>query len=307
VVSDPLTILFYLDGVSETFSAPPAPILDGILARIRYRPSAQSAIEARIAAAILEDPERVARESIVAFSRRTSVSTGSVVRFAKLVGLEGYQDLRLALAAAGREGFNGTTAPRKPGSRFGDYMDEQVRATMYASQEIAPEAVERAASLIAHAHRVDIVAVGASAAIGHSLLFALTLLGLHVRYLPDSAEQAASAAFLGPGDVLIAVSFSGQTRTVVDAAARAAESEATVVALACNQRSPLVTSATVPLVVDASKGRFTAEWPLRTALMAVSRALVLSVADYIPPGDLQRRRATWTSGRFGMRYEGRGV
>ena len=39
--------------------------------------------------------------------------------------------------------------------------------------------------------------------------------------------------------------------------------------------------------------------------MAVSRALVLSVSDYIAPGDLQRRRATWTSGRIGMRYEGR--
>ena len=78
-------------------------------------------------------------------------------------------------------------------------------------------------------------------------------------------------------------------------------------ALTCNQRSPLLTSATVPLVLDAARGKFTAEWPLRTALMAVSRALVMSVADYIAPADLQRNRARWTSGRFGMRYEGRGV
>ena len=236
------------------------------------------------------------------------MSTGSVVRFAKLVGLAGYQDLRLALAAAGKETSNGaSTAVRRPGSRFADYMDEQVRATMFAAQEVQADAIERAASMIAHAQRVDIVATGASAAIGHSLLFALTLLGLHVRFLGDSAEQAASAAFLGPADALIAVSFSGRTRTVVDAAARAAESEATVVALTCNQRSPLTTSATVPLVLDAGKGKFAAEWPLRTALMAVSRALVMSVADCIPVADLQRNRARWTSGRFGMRYEGRGV
>ena len=162
---------------------------------------------------MLEDPERVARESIVAFARRTSVSTGSVVRFAKLVGLAGYQDLRLALAAAGKETSNSaSTAPRRPGSRFADYMDEQVRATMFAAQEVQADAIERAASMIAHAQRVDIVATGASAAIGHSLLFALTLLGLHVRFLGDSAEQAASAAFLGPADALIAVSFSGRTR-----------------------------------------------------------------------------------------------
>jgi len=106
--------------VTETISPPASAVLDGILARIRYRPSAQSAIEARIAAAILEDPDRVARESIVAFARRTSVSTGSVVRFAKLVGLAGYQDLRLALAAAGKETSNGVSTMHRPGSRFAD-------------------------------------------------------------------------------------------------------------------------------------------------------------------------------------------
>ena len=41
--------------------------------------------------------------------------------------------------------------------------------------------------------------------------------------------------------------------------------------------------------------------------MAVSRALAMSVADCMPTADLQRNRARWTSGRFGMRYEGRGV
>lgn len=291
--------------MTETIAPPPAPVLDGILARIRYRPSAQSTIEARIAAAILEDPDRVARESIVSFARRTSVSTGSVVRFAKLVGLEGYQDLRLALAAAGKEVTNGASAVRTPGSRFAGYMDEQVRAMMFAIHEIAPDDVERAASLLAHAHHIDIVATGSSAAIGHSILFGLTLLGLHVRFLGDSVEQAASAGFLGPADALIAISFSGRTRTIVDAAARAAQSEATVVALTCNQRSPLITSAAVPLVVDAARGKFTAEWPLRTALMAVSRALVMSVADHIAPSDLNRLRARWTSGRFGLRYEAR--
>ena len=285
--------------MTETISPP----LDGILARIRYRPSAQSTIEARIAAAILEDPDRVARESIVQFSRRTSVSTGSVVRFAKLVGLAGYQDLRLALAAAGKDTSNGLPATRKPGSRFADYMDEQVRAIMFAGQEVQADNVERAASMLAHAQRIDIVATGASAAIGDSLLFALTLLGLHVRFLGDAVEQAASAAFLGPADALIAISFSGRTRTVVDAAIRAAESEACVLALCCNQRSPLVGNATVSLVADAARGKFSAEWPLRTALMAVARALVMSVSDYIAPADLQRRRSQWTSGRFGIRYE----
>jgi DNA-binding MurR/RpiR family transcriptional regulator len=279
-----------------------APVLDGILARIRYRPSASNPIEARIAAAILEEPERVARESIISFSGRTAVSTGSVVRFAKRVGLSGYQELRLALAAA--TGAHAEIESRtSAGSRFRSHMDEQVRATLFAIEELAPDTVERAASLLACAQRIDIVATGASAAIGHSLLFSMTLLGLHARFLADSLEQAAAATFVGPSDALVAVSFSGRTRSVVDAAARASESGAMVIALTCNGRSPLVKSASVALVVDAARGHFDVEWPLRTALMAVARSLVMSVADDIPTSDLQRRRASWTSGRFGIRYD----
>jgi len=292
-------ILFYFGRMSETVSAP---VLDGILARIRYRPSPANAIEARIAAAILADPDRVARESILSFAGRTSVSAGSVVRFAKLMGLSGYQELRLALAAAGRE-QTALEPTERHGSRFRRHMDQQVRATLFAIQELDPEDVERAASLLARAQRIDIVATGASAAIGHAMLFSLTLLGLHARFLADSTEQSAAATFVGPSDALVAVSFSGRTRSVADAAERASESGAMVVALTCNARSPLVKSAGVALCVDATKGRFAAEWPLRTALMAVARAVVMSVSEYIPAEDLQRRRASWTSGRFGMRYD----
>src|SRR5690242_17075381 len=109
----------------EQFSATP---LEGILDRIRYRPTGANQIEARIALAILEDPERVTRESITSFAQRVSVSPGSVVRFAKLVGTSGYQDLKVALAEASGPRRAAPPAPQTASSRFRQRMDEQIRA-----------------------------------------------------------------------------------------------------------------------------------------------------------------------------------
>jgi DNA-binding MurR/RpiR family transcriptional regulator len=284
--------------MSETISATAQ---DGILARVRYRPSGFNPVEARIAAAVLEDPPRVARESIVSFARRVSVSTGSVVRFAKLLGLSGYYDLKLAIAA---ETALDRAHSREPASvsRFRTCLDEQVRAIVLATEEIDPTNVDEAAFVISRARRVDIAATGASIAMAQSLLFSLTLMGLHVRLLGDASEQAAAAAFLGEGDCLIAISVSGRTRPIVDAANRASAAGATVIAMTCNARSPILKQASIQLVVDAQKGKFEAEWPLRTALVAVARALITYMAQHLPQDELNQRRSTWSSARFGLRY-----
>lgn len=276
---------------------------ESILDRIRYRPGGFSPIEARIATAILGDPRRVSHESIVGFAQRISVSTGSVVRFAKQLGFSGFQELKLVIAEAGAAG----AAPEQPQgayvSRFRSYMDEQMQAMTYAAEKVDPMSIEMAATALAHARTVDIAATGASAVAGQSLLFSLTLLGLHVRFLPDASEQGAAAAFMGAGDCLLAISFSGRTRATVDAASRAAKGGATVIALTCNQHSPLLRHAAIPIVVDARETHISAEWPLRTAMLAVVRALSLYVADEFSVDELGARRSTWASGRFGMRYE----
>ena len=284
--------------MSETISISDS---ESVLSRVRYRPAGFNPVEARIAAAVLEDPSRVAREPIVSLARRISVSTGSIVRFAKLLGLGGYHDLKLAIAA---EAALERSAEQEPVgvSRFRAAMDEQIRAIALAIDEIDHTVLDQAAFVLSRATRVDIASTGASNVVAQSLSFSLMLHGLHVRQLPDASEQGAAAAFLGEGDCLIAISVSGRTRPIVDAAERAADSGATVIAVTCNAKSPILKHAAIQLVVDGQKGKFEAEWPLRTALVAVSRALVIYLAHHLPQDELNQRRSKWSSGRFGIRY-----
>ncbi len=160
--------------------------------------------------------------------------------------------------------------------------------------------ITRAARALANARHVDLVATGSSASVANAMLFSLNVVGVHARQLPDSSEHAAAAALLGEDDVLVAISFSGRTKGTVDAASRAHEAGATVIALTCTARSPLLGHADIAVVVDAS-GRL--EWPVRTGLYAVARAVTLEVADHLRPAELQRRRAKWSSGRFDIRYD----
>lgn len=284
--------------MSETISAADS---ERILSRVRYQPGGFNPVEARIAAAVLEDPKRVAREPIVSLARRISVSTGSIVRFSKKLGLEGYRDLKLAIVAD--TALEPSTAQVKGSvSRYRACMDEQIRAIALATDEIDATLLDQAAFVLSRARRVDIAATGASSMVAQCIHFSLTLMGIHVRHLDDASEQAAAAAFLEEGDCLVAISVSGRTRQIVDAAARAAASGATVIAMTCSNRSPILKHATVQLVIDAQKGKFSAEWPLRTALVALSRVLVVYLTQHMPQDKVNQRRSQWSSGRFGIRY-----
>src|ERR1700745_3957118 len=73
----------------------------GILVTIRSLLPNLAPVERRVAQAVLDDPQGVARRSISELARACGTSATSVVRFCRAVGLRGYPDLRLALAGAG--------------------------------------------------------------------------------------------------------------------------------------------------------------------------------------------------------------
>src|SRR5512142_3360193 len=72
----------------------------GILVTIRALLPNLAPVERRVAQAVLDDPSGAARRSISELSRSCGTSATTVVRFCRAVGLRGYPELRLALAAA---------------------------------------------------------------------------------------------------------------------------------------------------------------------------------------------------------------
>ena len=109
-------------------------------------------------------------------------------------------------------------------------------------------AVHAAAEAIAGARRVDIHGASDSVLVGGELRSCLHRIGVAAWSWTDVHDGLASAATLGPRDVAIGVSHSGENRGTIEILAEAGSHGATTVALTSFARSPLAGVADVVLL-----------------------------------------------------------
>jgi DNA-binding MurR/RpiR family transcriptional regulator len=228
---------------------PAADVADeGVVDRIRELLPALPEAQRTAAALILDDPAAVARMTILDLADACRISTGSITRFCRTLGLPGYAALRIALASdTGRTGrdtwranMGGQISEHDELSRVADAVSAGVRQAVgetLARLDLA--AVEAAASAIAGARRGEICGVGGSAAMGAEFQQRIFRIGVPAWSWSDTQIALTGAALLGPHDVMLALSHSGRTREVTELAAEAAARGATCVAISNDPQSPL--------------------------------------------------------------------
>ncbi|MFF7557005.1 MurR/RpiR family transcriptional regulator [Streptomyces olivaceus] len=267
--------------------APPA----DILSRVRAARPSLAPSERRVADAVLADPGQVAKLSINALGERASTSAATVMRFCRTIGTGNYPQLRLALAAAAarehaRGGERATQgadiSPTDPLDRIVDkIIYNEVRALEDSGAALDVEALGRAVDAVAKARRIDIFGVGASAFVGQDLHQKLHRIG-HLAFVWSDRHAALTAtALLGPGDVAVAVSHSGETEDTTEPLQAAAARGATTIALTNDAASTLATAADLVLTTCAR------ETPFRSGA-TVSRIAQLAVVDCLFVGVAQR-------------------
>ncbi|MFF9497041.1 MurR/RpiR family transcriptional regulator [Streptomyces flaveolus] len=247
--------------------------------------------ERRVAEAVLADPAQASELSISALGKRAHTSVATVMRFCRAIGITNYPQLRLALAAAAaREDARGGVRPA-PGTDISatDTLDEIVRKIVYNEMHaledtgagLDVEVLGRAVDAVAGARRIDIFGVGASAFVGQDLHQKLHRIGHTAFVWTDRHAALTATALLGPGDVALAISHSGETEDTVEPLQVAAERGATTIALTNAPRSALAVSADLVLATCAR------ETPFRSGATA-SRIAQLALIDCLFVGVAQR-------------------
>ncbi|MGW5255865.1 MurR/RpiR family transcriptional regulator [Streptomyces sp. NPDC004012] len=261
------------------------------LARIRAALPTLAPSERRVADAVLADPAQASGLSISALGKRADTSVATVMRFCRAIGIANYPQLRLALAAAAaREHALGGERPT-PGTDISatDTLDEIVKKIIYnevraledSGAGLDLQALGRAVDAVAGARRIDIFGVGASAFVGQDLHQKLHRIG-HMAFIwTDRHAALTAAALLGPGDVALAISHSGETEDTLEPLQAAAERGATTIALTNVPRSALAQSADLVLTTCAR------ETPFRSGA-TVSRIAQLAIIDCLFVGVAQR-------------------
>ncbi|WP_433059578.1 MurR/RpiR family transcriptional regulator [Dactylosporangium sp. CS-033363] len=249
-----------------------------------------SRAEQRVGRIIVEEAATAAQMTITELAKRADTSETTVIRFCRAIGVSGYPELRLKLAAeSGR--VQDDPAQEAIGSdiSLSDDLGQVVKTIAFAdaravedtAAQLDLEALEKVITAIAAARRIDIYGVGASAFVAQDFQQKLHRIGLTAYAWSDLHLALTSAALLATGDVAIGISHTGTTVDTMEAFAEAGRRGATTVALTNFPKSPITREADLVLTTAARETTF------RSGAMA-SRLAQLTVVDCVFVGVAQR-------------------
>ena len=280
---------------SRPGAAEHAPV-ENALARIKIIYPTMAKGARRIADYILDEPGRIVKMSVTELADATDSSEGSIINFAKLLGLSGFQQLKLSLAQE-------TVQPVQYIHEDLDRADDVVVATQKIFHSgiqalkdtlsvLDPKALARAVEIFRAAERIEIYGIGSAAPIAEDAQYRMLRIGLNAKVVIDSHVQAISASLTDPSVATLTISHSGATVETVAATRLAKEAGARTVVITNYARSPIQAHAEVVLFTMARETLFRTEaMTSRIAQLCVLDALIaaLALADYDRATDTLRR------------------
>lgn len=235
-----------------------------ITSQIQSRFGDLTPAERKIAAWVLANPQQTTIMTVSQLAEQCGAAPSAVIRFCKSVAVGGFSDLKLALASElGRV----KQQNRLPAFAEGDGTESVVRKvfcsgiqTLSDTLELLDyEVLDAMADALASAKRIFIFGIGTSAVIASDAQYRFSQMGLWATACTDILMMNVTASNLQPGDVVLAISHSGRTRTVVDAVRRAKEGGAKVLAVTSFTDSPLYRESDLAAFVYADDANYPVE------------------------------------------------
>lgn len=198
--------------------------------------------ERRIADMLIADPSSILPLSITEFAKSADCGNATLVRFSKRLGLEGYKELKLAVAqemATISNPEEEITSDDTCYSMFTKrlyYIMDTLQKTRFS---LKPESINLAAKKIMHAKQIVLFGLGNSAAIAHDAQHKFLRLGLNASAYSDNHMQTIVASHLTSDCVVIGISHSGKSIDVVDALKLARINGATTICVTDSGSSPI--------------------------------------------------------------------
>lgn len=249
-----------------------------ILSRITERYPTLREAERKVAALVIEDIDFVTSANISTIAARAGVSDASVTRFAKSIGCQDVRDLKLRLAqslAVGRRFIQEATEADGIGVVY-----EIAKQTLDLNRELIANAdLDGALDMLDGARQILVFgAGGGSAVLAQEMQFRLVRLGYAISAYPQALMPRMVAATLDPSDVVVALSLTGFTPEIVDAARIARSYDARVLAVTASD-SPLAQQANVVLPIASRETDFIYHpTSSRYAMLAAIDVLAMSLA-----------------------------
>ena len=206
-----------------------------LLAALKDSSARRSKSASKLAATVLADPESVVTMSTAALAARVGVSEPTVNRFCTGLGLKGFPDFKLQLAAelarqqprVAKDIEAGDSASQVIAKVF-----ESTHASLDAVQAALDDsAIEQAVNLLDAARSIVLCGLGASASVALDAQHKFMRFGIPVTAWSDIINQRVVTANLSPEDCVVCISYSGRTLAMAEFARLAKQSGASVIGI----------------------------------------------------------------------------
>jgi DNA-binding MurR/RpiR family transcriptional regulator len=256
----------------------------GAALRIRMALPSLNETEQRVARTILNAGARLDTMSINEVATSAEVSSAMVVKVAKKLGFEGFRHLRGTLSeyylSPSSELHEEIDADDDAATSVSKVFSTALQALQETQSILDLPRLERAAEVIFHAGQRNLYGVGGSGIVAQDASHKFLRIGMSSTVHTDAHLMTMSASVLSKGDVAIGVSYSGQTRVVVETLELARAAGATTIVLTNFLNSPLVDCADIVLHATSRGSTLTsASVAARIAQLCLIDALFVLVAQ----------------------------
>lgn len=223
--------------------------MDNCIVKINEALDSFSKQESKIATYVLKHQKEVSQMTISELAKKSKSSTATVMRFCTLLGYKGYRDFIKSFYHDVFSNIDETEniyeIDNKDLSKLTlrQTIDLVIRLNIEALTStlkiIDEHCVERAVTAIDKADHVCIYALSGSIVIAEDALFKFERLGINCQLFDKSHSQILSAAILKPTDVAILISYSGETKEIINIAEIANSQGANTIAITKYGENPL--------------------------------------------------------------------
>ena len=230
------------------------------LLEIRQRLVELSGNNRVIAERIINYPEEVLQAKVSEFAERCHCDSAQVVRLCQKLGYDGFTSLKNRIAVElldpkrtlHRQIAEPATSFEQLKRNFSLNFTRTINDTLANLDE---ETVGQAVGLIRRARHIVVCGFGSSALAARDLRIKLVRIGYYAMFLDDAENIRSLVATLSKEDLLILISFSGDTPYILDNVRVAEKNGVPVLALTNYLHSPLAESASCVLPSTADEQR----------------------------------------------------
>ncbi|MCM8901931.1 MurR/RpiR family transcriptional regulator [Caldicoprobacter algeriensis] len=208
--------------------------------------------EKKVADLLLEKPDFFANATIVEVADEAGCSEATIVHLARKLGYSGYHELKSILIEGRKDNPTYLYKEITEGDSYEQVIKKVFRASIHALEDtlnvLDMGEYKRAVDAICNAQKIVLCGVGDAATVARSGYLKFFRIGLNVQMSDDLDVQLMSVSHLSKGDVVIAISHTGKTKSILEVVKYAKAVGATIICITNYPVSPLAKHSDIVLL-----------------------------------------------------------